>query len=136
MENQITDTRHKQLGMIENVRESGNVKPGHALRRNDDTYITENWLHRCGSAVSKFMSIRFEDPVAKDNDTHQVLSRKSVQRPDSSRLCPNELDGDLPNNMESNAFQITNATGEAPAENNEISADADLEDEILSECVR
>lgn len=136
MENQITDTRHEQLGMIENVRESGNIKPGHALRRNEDTYITEDWLHRCGSVVSKFVPIHFEDPVAKDNDPHQVISRKSVQRPDSSGVCSNGLDGDLPNNMESNVFQIKNATGEAQAENNEIGADAYLEDEILSECVR
>jgi hypothetical protein len=124
MENQITDTRHKQLGMIENV------------RRDEDTYITENWLYRCGSVVSKFVPVHFEDPVAKDNDPHQVISRKSVQRPDSSGVCSNGLDGDVPNNMESNVFQIKNATGEAQAENNGIGADAYLEDEILSKCVR
>jgi hypothetical protein len=124
MENQITDTRHKQLGMIENV------------RRDEDTYITENWLYRCGSVVSKFVPVHFEDPVAKDNDPHQLISRKSVQRPDRSGVCSNGLDGDVPNNMESNVFQIKNATGEAQAENNGIGADAYLEDEILSKCVR
>lgn len=136
MENQITNTRHKQLGMIENVRESCNIKPGHAWRRNEDTYITEEWLYRCGSVVSKSVPVHFEDPVAKDNDPHQVISRKSVQRPDSSGVCSNGLDGDVPNNMESNVFQIKIATGEAQAENNEIGADAYLEDEILAECVR
>lgn len=136
MENQITDMRHEQLGMIENVIVSGNIKPGHTLDRNEDTYITEDWLYRCGSVVSKFVPINFEDPAAKDNDPHQVISRKSLQRPDSSGVCSNGLDGDLPDNMESNVFQIKRATGEAQAEKNEIGADAYLEDEILAECVR